>query len=75
MGCYAPTKIAPPEVIREIEGTILRPTFEGLRKEGKSLFLQSLNWFDRVLKFVNRHSVYWHAVYRHYAYKVGAQGA
>ncbi|KAN0089319.1 phosphoribosylamine-glycine ligase [Hyaloscypha variabilis] len=34
MGCYAPTKIATPEVIREIKETILRPTFEGLRKEG-----------------------------------------
>jgi len=39
MGCYAPTKIVTPEVIREIEETILRPTFEGLRKEGEIIIL------------------------------------
>jgi phosphoribosylamine--glycine ligase/phosphoribosylformylglycinamidine cyclo-ligase len=39
MGCYAPTKIATPEVIREIKETILRPTFEGLRKEGNIFIL------------------------------------
>ncbi|KAE9365255.1 phosphoribosylamine--glycine ligase [Stipitochalara longipes BDJ] len=33
MGCYAPTKIATPDVIRDIEETILRPTFEGLWKK------------------------------------------
>jgi phosphoribosylamine--glycine ligase/phosphoribosylformylglycinamidine cyclo-ligase len=36
MGCYAPTKIATTEVMREIEESILRPTFEGLQKEGNA---------------------------------------
>ncbi|PMD63751.1 phosphoribosylglycinamide synthetase [Hyaloscypha bicolor E] len=36
IGCYAPTKIATSGVIREIEETILRPTFEGMRKEGEA---------------------------------------
>jgi phosphoribosylamine--glycine ligase/phosphoribosylformylglycinamidine cyclo-ligase len=36
MGCYAPTKIAPSSVLKDIEELILRPTFEGLRQEGKS---------------------------------------
>jgi phosphoribosylamine-glycine ligase len=35
IGCYAPTKIATPGVIQEIEETILRPTFEGMWKEGE----------------------------------------
>jgi len=39
MGCYAPTKIATPEVMREIEETILRPTFDGLREEGEMSIL------------------------------------
>ncbi|KAL2066482.1 hypothetical protein VTL71DRAFT_2553 [Oculimacula yallundae] len=34
MGCYAPTKIANPELLREIDELILRPTFEGMRKNG-----------------------------------------
>lgn len=43
IGCYAPTKIANPEVIQEIEEKILRPTFEGLHREGDTLleFLQN----------------------------------
>jgi phosphoribosylamine--glycine ligase/phosphoribosylformylglycinamidine cyclo-ligase len=36
IGCYAPTKIATPEVIREIEEMVLRPTFERMRKEGEA---------------------------------------
>jgi hypothetical protein len=39
MGYYGPTKIATPEVIREIKETILRPTFEGLRKKGNIAIL------------------------------------
>jgi phosphoribosylamine--glycine ligase/phosphoribosylformylglycinamidine cyclo-ligase len=37
MGCYAPTKIVTPSVLKDIDELILRPTFEGLRQEGKSL--------------------------------------
>jgi phosphoribosylamine--glycine ligase/phosphoribosylformylglycinamidine cyclo-ligase len=33
MGCYAPTKIAPPSVLKDIEELILRPTFEGLHRK------------------------------------------
>jgi phosphoribosylamine--glycine ligase/phosphoribosylformylglycinamidine cyclo-ligase len=35
MGCYAPTKITPPSVLKDIDELIVRPTFEGLRQEGK----------------------------------------
>ncbi|WEW61979.1 Bifunctional purine biosynthetic protein ADE1 [Emydomyces testavorans] len=34
MGCYAPTRIASKEVIAEIERTIVKPTIDGMRKEG-----------------------------------------
>ncbi|KAK0711588.1 phosphoribosylglycinamide synthetase [Lasiosphaeris hirsuta] len=34
MGCYAPTKIATPALIAQIERDILQPTVDGMRKEG-----------------------------------------
>lgn len=34
MGCYAPTMIATPADLKEIDERILKPTFDGLRKEG-----------------------------------------
>lgn len=33
MGCYAPTNIDTPQLIEEIERTILQPTIDGMRKE------------------------------------------
>lgn len=35
MGCYAPTRIASKEVLNEVHRTILKPTIDGLRKEGE----------------------------------------
>jgi phosphoribosylamine--glycine ligase / phosphoribosylformylglycinamidine cyclo-ligase len=35
MGCYAPTTIAPQEVLDEIDRTIVQPTINGMRKEGQ----------------------------------------
>jgi phosphoribosylamine--glycine ligase/phosphoribosylformylglycinamidine cyclo-ligase len=34
MGCYAPTKIATPELIARIEREVLQPTIDGMRKDG-----------------------------------------
>lgn len=34
MGCYAPTNIATPELISRIEAEVLRPTIDGMRKDG-----------------------------------------
>jgi phosphoribosylamine--glycine ligase/phosphoribosylformylglycinamidine cyclo-ligase len=34
MGCYAPTKLATPELIARIEREILQPTIDGMRKDG-----------------------------------------
>ena len=34
MGCYAPTRIAPREVVDEIERVIVRPTVNGMRRDG-----------------------------------------
>ncbi|KAK3357233.1 phosphoribosylglycinamide synthetase [Lasiosphaeria hispida] len=34
MGCYAPTKIATPALIAQIERDILQPTVDGMRKDG-----------------------------------------
>jgi phosphoribosylamine--glycine ligase/phosphoribosylformylglycinamidine cyclo-ligase len=34
MGCYAPTGIATPELIRQVEAEILQPTIDGMRKDG-----------------------------------------
>jgi phosphoribosylamine--glycine ligase/phosphoribosylformylglycinamidine cyclo-ligase len=39
MGCYAPTKVATPELIDEIHRTILQPTIDGMRKESQYLRL------------------------------------
>ncbi|KAH8598054.1 phosphoribosylglycinamide synthetase [Bisporella sp. PMI_857] len=33
MGCYAPTRLATPALITEIEKTVLQPTIDGMRKE------------------------------------------
>ena len=37
MGCYAPTKIATPHLIKQVHKTILQPTINGMRKEGRDL--------------------------------------
>jgi phosphoribosylamine--glycine ligase/phosphoribosylformylglycinamidine cyclo-ligase len=34
MGCYAPTNIATPELIAQVEKEILQPTIDGMRKDG-----------------------------------------
>ncbi|KAI5784467.1 phosphoribosylglycinamide synthetase [Pyronema domesticum] len=34
MGCYCPTRIAPKSVLKLVDETILKPTIDGLRKEG-----------------------------------------
>ncbi|MCJ1381057.1 hypothetical protein MMC17_004166 [Xylographa soralifera] len=33
MGCYAPTKLATPELVDEIHRTIIQPTIDGMRRE------------------------------------------
>ena len=33
MGCYAPTKLATPELIERINRTVLQPTIDGMRRE------------------------------------------
>ena len=38
MGCYAPTKVATPHLIKEVHRKILQPTIDGMRKEGQNLF-------------------------------------
>lgn len=35
MGCYAPTKVATPHLIKEVHKKILQPTIDGMRKEGR----------------------------------------
>lgn len=35
MGTYAPTRIAPKEVLEEVDRTILQPTIDGMREEGE----------------------------------------
>ena len=35
MGCYSPTMIATPKLVEQIHQTILRPTIDGMRKEGR----------------------------------------
>ncbi|KAL1954773.1 hypothetical protein VTO42DRAFT_721 [Malbranchea cinnamomea] len=34
MGCYAPTRIASKQVMEEIDRTIVKPTIDGMRREG-----------------------------------------
>ncbi len=40
MGCYAPTKIATPSLIKEVHHRILQPTINGMRKEGRHFLLE-----------------------------------
>ena len=35
MGVYAPTPLVTPEIMADIEERILKPTFQGLKSEGK----------------------------------------
>jgi phosphoribosylamine--glycine ligase/phosphoribosylformylglycinamidine cyclo-ligase len=47
MGCYAPVRLDR-TILHGIEETILRPTFEGLKKEGKDYpKFQSLRMYER----------------------------
>ncbi len=34
MGCYAPAPVATPQLLAEIQKTILQPTIDGMRKDG-----------------------------------------
>ena len=34
MGCYAPTRIAPEEVVAEIDRIIVQPSIDGMRRDG-----------------------------------------
>ena len=36
MGCYAPAPVATPQILAEIQKTVLQPTIDGMRKEGIS---------------------------------------
>ena len=38
MGCYAPTELATLELMEEIERTVLKPTFDGMRREGMAAY-------------------------------------
>lgn len=38
MGCYAPTRIAPKEVMDEIDRTIVQPSIDGMRRDGTFYF-------------------------------------
>jgi phosphoribosylamine--glycine ligase/phosphoribosylformylglycinamidine cyclo-ligase len=56
MGCYAPAKIASQSTLEEINERILRPTFDGLRKDGgyplgKLLILQFIILIDNLQEF------------------------
>jgi phosphoribosylamine-glycine ligase len=42
MGFYAPTKVASQSVLQEIDERILKPTFDGLRNEGRHSSFESL---------------------------------
>ncbi|ODQ54439.1 phosphoribosylamine--glycine ligase [Saitoella complicata NRRL Y-17804] len=34
MGCYAPTPLATPELLKQVQQTILQPTIDGMRRDG-----------------------------------------
>lgn len=44
MGCYAPTKIASKDLIDEVHQTILQPTVDGMRKEGRQMCSSFQDW-------------------------------
>jgi phosphoribosylamine--glycine ligase / phosphoribosylformylglycinamidine cyclo-ligase len=39
MGCYAPAPVATPQILAEIQQKALQPTIDGMRKEGKKIFI------------------------------------
>lgn len=43
MGCYAPTRIAPKEVMEEIDRTIIQPSVDGMRRDGTFSITVMLN--------------------------------
>jgi phosphoribosylamine--glycine ligase/phosphoribosylformylglycinamidine cyclo-ligase len=45
MGCYAPTRIAPKSMLKLVDETILKPTIDGLRREGGFLYPSSTSPF------------------------------
>ena len=42
MGCYAPAPVATPEISSVIQKTILQPTIDGMRKDGKPYLVDLL---------------------------------
>lgn len=41
MGCYAPAPVATSRILSEIQRTVLQPTIDGMRKDGKTENQQS----------------------------------
>jgi phosphoribosylamine--glycine ligase/phosphoribosylformylglycinamidine cyclo-ligase len=37
MGCYAPAPVATPQILDEIQKTVLQPTIDGMRKDGSPI--------------------------------------
>lgn len=56
MGCYAPTRIADEETREAIDRTVVQPTIDGMRKDGKSgaQLKRILTNARRVLSFLTR---------------------
>lgn len=34
MGCYAPAPVATPQILSDIQATVLQPTIDGMRRDG-----------------------------------------
>ena len=73
MGAYAPAPVATPDVLDKIMKETLRPTIDGMRKEGLSY--QVANTSKLPLKLYSRVPVSWDAVYRVYAHPIWSESS
>jgi len=61
MGCYAPTRVAPKEVIAEIDRNIVQPSIDGMRKEGTNLELRRIFFYSylNLRLSIRGYALYW----------------
>lgn len=54
MGCYAPTRIASKQLIEDVHRTILQPTVDGMRREGRrSVAIRDIAQADSLQAFLS----------------------
>lgn len=71
MGAYAPAPVATPDVLDNITKEVLRPTIDGMRKEGESKLLHNIHLLEPACRISFR----WNSLHRIYPHSIGPKGA